>query len=194
MIGKAELLDAIANKNRGLSATDSDRKNIMAAIVRLEERNPTPRPVEAPDLLNGDWRLLYTDSRGVLGINQVPLLQLGQVYQCIRAAESKVYNIAELQGLPLAESIISVAATFKPVSERRVDVKFNRAIAGLQKLMDYRSPSQYIEQIESNKRFVAIDFNISDRDQQGWLDITYLDADLRIGRGNQGSVFVLSKR
>ncbi|HAJ61284.1 MAG TPA: fibrillin, partial [Cyanobacteria bacterium UBA8543] len=26
-----------------------------------------------------------------------------------------------------------------------------------------------------------------------WLDITYLDKDLRIGRGNEGSVFVLTK-
>jgi PAP_fibrillin len=39
----------------------------------------------------------------------------------------------------------------------------------------------------------AIDFNITNRDQKGWLDITYLDDDLRIGRGNQGSVFVLTK-
>ncbi len=202
MIGKTELLESIAGKNRGLLATETERQSILAAIAQLEDRNPTPRAVEALDLLEGDWRLLYTSSRGILGINQVPLLQLGQVYQCIRVAQAKVYNIAELVGLPFAESIVSVAATFKPVSERRVDVKFNRSIVGLQRLMDYQSPSQYIEQIESGKKFTAIDFNLSgsfgvarsaNRDQQGWLDITYLDADLRIGRGNEGSVFVLTK-
>ncbi|MGL4881863.1 MAG: PAP/fibrillin family protein, partial [Waterburya sp.] len=29
--------------------------------------------------------------------------------------------------------------------------------------------------------------------QKGWLDITYLDEDMRIGRGNEGNVFVLTK-
>jgi hypothetical protein len=40
---------------------------------------------------------------------------------------------------------------------------------------------------------IAIDINLNSREQQGWLDITYLDNDLRIGRGNEGSVFVLTK-
>jgi hypothetical protein len=193
MIGKAALLEAIAGKNRGLLATDAQRPGILAAIAQLEDRNPTPRPVEALKLLDGDWRLIYTTSRGILGIDQFPFLQLGQVYQCIRAPEAKIYNIAELVGVPFLEAIVSVAARFAPVSERRVDVKFERSIVGLQRLVDYRSPDYFIKQIETGKRFAAIDFNIENRDQQGWLDITYLDEDLRIGRGNEGSVFVLTK-
>jgi hypothetical protein len=193
MIGKAALLEAIAGKNRGLLATDAQRPGILAAIAQLEDRNPTPRPVEALKLLDGDWRLIYTTSRGILGIDQFPFLQLGQVYQCIRAPEAKIYNIAELVGVPFLEGIVSVAARFAPVSERRVDVKFERSIVGLQRLVDYRSPDYFIKQIETGKRFAAIDFNIENRDQQGWLDITYLDEDLRIGRGNEGSVFVLTK-
>ncbi|NEP29276.1 PAP/fibrillin family protein, partial [Moorena sp. SIO3I6] len=42
--------------------------------------------------------------------------------------------------------------------------------------------------------FPAIEFPINRDIQQGWLEITYLDDDLRIGRGNQGSVFVLTKK
>ena len=34
---------------------------------------------------------------------------------------------------------------------------------------------------------------INSKNNNGWLDITYLDEDLRIGRGNEGSVFVLSR-
>ncbi|HAX76849.1 MAG TPA: fibrillin, partial [Cyanobacteria bacterium UBA11372] len=44
------------------------------------------------------------------------------------------------------------------------------------------------------KKFTALDFPIESREQRGWLDITYLDEDLRIGRGNEGSVFVLTKK
>lgn len=193
MIGKAELLEVIAGKNRGLLASSSDQLAILAAIAQLEDRNPTPRPVEAAKLLTSDWRLLYTTSRGLLGLDQFPLVKLGQIYQCIRAATGKVYNIAEVYGVPFLEGIISVAASFEPVSERRVQVKFNRSIIGLQRFVDYRSPADFIENIENEKRFAAIDFKLNSQEQQGWLDITYLDEDLRIGRGNEGSVFVLTK-
>lgn len=190
---KKQLLEAIAGKNRGLLATETDKQAILAAVAQVEERNPTPRPVEAGDLLEGNWRLLYTTSRGLLNIDQLPLLKLGQIYQCIRAKEAKVYNIAEVYGLPYLEGFVSVAARFEPVSSSRVEVKFERSISGLQRLIDYRSPDEFIQQIESGKNFLAVDFSIQNRDQQGWLDITYLDEDLRIGRGNEGSVFVLTK-
>jgi hypothetical protein len=193
MIGKATLLEAIAGKNRGLLASDRDRQAILSAIAQLEDRNPNPNPLARPDLLTGDWRLLYTTSRGILGIDRVPVLRLGQVYQCIRAAEAKLYNVAEVVGVPLLESIVSVAARFKPVSERRVNVTFERSILGLQRLINYQSPSQFIERLEANPKLSAIDFSIENREQRGWLDTTYLDGDLRIGRGNEGSVFVLTK-
>jgi hypothetical protein len=193
MLGKAALLEAIAGKNRGLLATESDQQAILAAIAQLEDRNPTPNPIEALDKLDGNWRLLYTSSQGLLRIEQLPLLKLGQIYQYIRAGAARLYNVAEVYGLPYLEGIVSVAARFEPVSQQRVKVDFERSIVGLQRLIDYRSPDYFVEQIEAGKKFAAIDFNIGDREQKGWLDITYLDDDLRIGRGNEGSVFVLSK-
>ena len=192
MMGKAELMDAIAGKNRGLLATERDKQAILMAIARLEERNPTPRPVEASDLLDGNWRLLYTTSRSLLNIDQLPLLKLGQIYQCIRAKTKSVYNIAEVYGLPYLEGFVSVAARFEPVSESRVQVQFERSIFGLQRLIGYQSPGNFIQQIETGKKFAAIDISLDSRDQQGWLDITYLDDNLRLGRGNEGSVYVLT--
>jgi hypothetical protein len=194
MVSKAELLEAIAGTNRGLLATETDKIAILSAVSRLEDRNPTPRPLEATDLLEGNWRLLYTTSNGLLNLGRFPVLQLGQIYQCVRTATTKIYNIAEISGLPYLESLVSVSARFEPVSDRRVNVKFERSISGLQRLIGYQSPSNFIQQIESGKKFPALDFGIDSRDQQGWLDITYLDNDLRIGRGNEGSVFVLTKR
>lgn len=193
MIGKAELLEMIAGKNRGLLATEAQKQAILSAIAQLEDRNPTPQPVAATDLLDGDWRLIYTTSRGILGLDQVPLLKLGQVYQCIRAADATLYNIAEVYGLPLLEGVVSVAARFAPVSDRRVNVTFERSVLGLQRLIDYQTPQNFIQHLEAGDKFRAIDFAITNQDQRGWLDITYLDKDLRIGRGNEGSVFVLTK-
>jgi PAP_fibrillin len=193
MMGKAALKTAIAGKNRGLLASEPDKQAILALIATLEEQNPTPRPVEAADLLNGDWRLLYTTSKGLLNIGRIPFLKLGQIYQCIRVNSNSIYNIAEIYGLPFFEGIVSVAATFEPVDTRRVQVKFERSIITLQRLIDYNSPEKFIEKIEAGKKFTGFDFPITNSERQGWLDITYLDSDFRIGRGNEGSVFVLTK-
>lgn len=193
MLGKTALLEAIAGKNRGILATEVDRQAILSAIAQLEERNPTPHPVEAIDKLNGNWRLLYTTSQGLLQIDRLPFLKLGQIYQYVQASTTRIYNIAEVQGPPYLEGLVSVAARFAPLSDRRVEVDFERSVLGLQRLIDYRSPDRFIQQLESGKKFTAIDFNITSREQKGWLDITYLDDDMRIGRGNEGSVFVLTK-
>jgi hypothetical protein len=192
MMTKSALLEAIAGTNRGLLATETQKQAILAVIAGLEDFKPTPHLLEATHLLEGDWRLLYTTSKALLNLDRFPFYKLGQIYQCIRVETTSVYNIAEIYGLPSLEALVSVAAKFEPVSDRRVQVKFQRSIIGLQKLVGYKSPAYFIQQIESGEKFTAIDFPINS-DQKGWLDITYIDRDLRIGRGNEGSVFVLSK-
>ncbi|MDZ7967985.1 MAG: PAP/fibrillin family protein [Nostoc sp. DedSLP03] len=193
MMPKAALMDAIALTNRGLLATEEQKQAILIAIANLEDFNPTPRPVEASNLLDGNWRLLYTNSKALLNLDRLPLCKLGQIYQYIRVETTSVYNIAEIYGLPYLEGLVSVAAKFEPVSGRRVQVKFERSIIGLQRLIEYNSPVTFIQQIEEGRKFPGIDVAINSDKQQGWLDITYIDNDLRIGRGNEGSVFVLTK-
>lgn len=192
---KSKLLDAIANTNRGLLATPSERQAILAAITELEAYNPHPRPlVDALDLLAGNWRLLYTSSQSLLGIDRVPLIQLGNIYQCIRTTTLTLYNIAEVNSpLPGFNGIVTVLASFTPLDDRRVAVQFNRSIIGLQSLIKYQSPDEFIQAIEIGKKFTAIDFPINNQRQDAWLEITYLDDNLRISRGNEGNVFVLVK-
>lgn len=195
MLGKAELLDAIAPFNRGILASTPDRAAILSAITRLESRNPTPQPLAAPEL-EGNWRLLYTTSQELLGIDRLPLARLGQIYQCIRLQDCRIFNLAEVQGPPLLSGLVSVSARFTGVSDCRVNVAFERGVFGLQSLLDYRAPAPFIEKLEATAKlplWQGLDFRINRERQQGWLEITYLDSDLRIGRGNEGNVFVLSK-
>ena len=131
MIGKSTLLNLIVGTNRGLLANQQQQQAILAAIpterfaiANLENFNPTPRPLAASNLLEGDWRLLYTTSKALLNIDRFPFCKLGQIYQCIRVESNSVYNIAEIYGIPLLEALVSVAAKFEPVSEQRVQVKF----------------------------------------------------------------------
>jgi hypothetical protein len=196
MLGKAELLDAIASTNRGINTDANDRAAIQAAAATLEGRNPTPDPLQATALIEGDWRLLYTTSQELLNIDRIPLTSLGSIYQCIRLAENRIYNIAEINGPPLLSGLVSVAATLEPVSTRRVNVRFERGVVGLQALLGYRSPAQFIAALQAPPKFSllqGIDFRINSDRSSGWLEVTYLDDNLRIGRGNQGSLFVLKK-
>jgi hypothetical protein len=190
---KTELIAALAGRNRGLLTNSLEKEAILAAIARLEQENPTPAPINAPDKLGGIWRLLFTTSEELLRIDLFPFSKLGQIYQCISPQEQRVYNIAEIKGLPYLDGLVSVAARFEAISEQRVNVMFERLVFGLQRWVGYQSPEQFIASLDTTPRFWALDVKLQNRDRQGWLDVTYLDDNLRIGRGNQGSVFVLTK-
>ncbi len=193
MSAKTQLLKAIAGRNRGLLAQPSDRQIILDAIDHLEDENPTPQPIES-NLLAGDWRLIYTTNSNLLFIDLPPLVRLGQIYQSVRPATGKLYNIAEvISGIPGLSGLICVSAKFTAVSDKRIDVKFQRWIIGLQKLLDYQSPEELVEKIESGNGLTALDLPIDEQNQDNWLDTTYLDEDLRIGRGHRGNLFVLTK-
>ncbi|MBT9310914.1 PAP/fibrillin family protein [Leptothoe kymatousa] len=194
MLEKNDLLAAIAPTNRGLLATAEQKQDILAKVAQLEIKNPTAAPLEAGDLLNGNWQLLYTTSAELLGIDRFPLLALGNIYQCIRLQQQRIYNLAEINSV--LGGLVSVTATFEVVSEKRVDVRFDRAIFGLQPALGYQSPSQFIDAMQQTAKFnllKGIDFTVNSNREPGWLEVTYLDDTLRIGRGNQGSVFVLRK-
>ncbi|MGF1512096.1 MAG: PAP/fibrillin family protein [Elainellaceae cyanobacterium] len=191
MTTKEALLQAIAGTNRGLLADPQTQGYIERTVTELEAQSPHPQPLQSPEI-NGVWRLLYTTSQELLQIDRFPLFKLGQIYQCIFAETNTIYNIAEVQGLPYLDGLISVSAKFTVVSDLRVSVAFDRAVFGLQRLANYQSPAQLVEQMRAGP-LTALDFPIRRQNQRGWLEVTYLDADLRMGRGNAGSLFVLSK-
>ncbi|MCA6587284.1 MAG: PAP/fibrillin family protein [Pseudanabaena sp. M158S2SP1A06QC] len=190
---KANLLNAIAPVNRGLKMTEDQRKAIFSAVAYLEELNPTPAPTQNPDLLDGNWLLLFTTSQELLGIDRLPLYRLGNIYQCLRVSEGKIFNVAEVKGLPWLSGLVSVCANFSVVNEKRVKVNFERLVAGSQTLIGYQDVNSFIETLRLPKKLLAIDFQIKREDQKGWLETTYIDQDLRIGRGNEGNLFVLRK-
>lgn len=165
---------------------------LTQTIAALEAHSPTFAPLASPDLM-GNWRLLYTTSQGILGLDRIPLTDLGEVYQCLR--DDRVYNVAETKTLAGIEGIVAVGASYEACSQTRVTVKFNRSILGIRSLIGYRSVDHFIDQLEAKSKFLAIDVPIPAREGtgNGWLEVTYLDDTLRISRGNEGSIFVLVK-
>ncbi|MEM9504933.1 MAG: PAP/fibrillin family protein [Cyanobacteria bacterium P01_E01_bin.43] len=196
MLGKTDLLEAIASTNRGILASNNDRQVIQSWAARLEDRTPHPQALAAKEQLNGIWRLLYTTSQELLGIDNIPLYKLGQIYQCVYLDEARIYNLAEVLGLPQLGGLVSVSAQFEAVSDRRVNVAFERGVFGLQSLLGYETPLSFLQKLRDQHKlpfWQGLDFRINRDRQSGWLEVTYLDDDLRISRGNQGSLFVLKK-
>lgn len=193
MIAKAELLAAIAGTNRGVITTEANRSLVLDKVVQLEVQNPTPQPLSEQELLSGVWRLIYTTSPDLLGLARLPVVPAGPIYQCIRGQELKLYNVLELQGIPFLEGVLCVAARLTPVSERRVQVNFERSILGVKGLMNYPSLDVLISRLETQSPVAALSMPLDTDRSAGWLETTYLDEDLRIGRGNNDSLFVLTR-
>ena len=107
----------------------------------------------------------------------------------------RLYNVAETQGPLGVLGVVAVGATYEVVSLVRVQVTFRRSILGLQSALNYRSVADFVERLEGRERLWAVDFPIPERETKGkgWLEVTYLDANVRVGRGNEGSIFVLVK-
>jgi PAP_fibrillin len=190
---KTNLYQAIAPVQRGLQLDRAQLAAIFSAVAYLEEINPTLEPTAEVDLLSGDWRLLFTTSQGLLGFDRIPGVKLGQIYQSIRAKEAKIYNVAELETWLGLNGLVSVCASFTVESTKRVKVNFERTIAGLKPLLAYQNIEQFIELLASEQKLAGLDLKITNREQRGWLETTYLDRELRIGRGNEGSLFILQR-
>ncbi|XP_023518403.1 chromoplast-specific carotenoid-associated protein, chromoplastic-like [Cucurbita pepo subsp. pepo] len=216
---KKALVDSFYGTDRGLRASSETRAEIVELITQLEAKNPTPAPTEALTLLNGKWILAYTSFSGLfplLSRSTFPLVKVEEISQTIDSEGFTVQNSVQFSG-PLATTSISTNAKFEVRSPQRVQIKFEEGVIGTPQLTDSivipenveflgqkidLSPfNGIISSIQNTASNVAktissqppIKFSIPNTKPESWLLTTYLDEDLRISRGDVGSVFVLIK-
>ncbi|XP_042043227.1 probable plastid-lipid-associated protein 4, chloroplastic [Salvia splendens] len=158
---KQQLLDAIAPLDRGADATPEDQQLVDQIASKLEAKNKVKEPLKS-NLLNGKWELLYTTSMSVIQSERPKILRPnGKIYQAINLDTLRAQNIETWPFFNQA------TANLVPLNQRRVAVKFDSfKIAGV----------------------IPIKARGSGR---GQLEITYLDEELRISRGNQGNLFIV---
>ncbi|KAJ4823280.1 hypothetical protein Tsubulata_028457 [Turnera subulata] len=158
---KEELFEMIAPLDRGAEATPQDQERVDKIARKLEAVNKIKEPLKS-NLLNGKWELMYTTSQSVLQTKRPKILRPnGKIYQAINVDTLRAQN---LETWPFYNQ---VTANLVPLNARRVAVKFDFfRIAGL---IPIASPGS----------------------GRGQLEITYLDEDLRISRGNEGNLFIL---
>ena len=175
---RLELLQLLQQEPRGSANRHGDR--IQALIAALEQEQPADlsRP-EALQQLEGVWELRWSSS-------SQPYLAVApwlENLQCLAPSQGRGMNLLRLSG-PLSslagiavEASISVLDAEQQPSQR-VEVRFRRGgwlgpTVGANRLQWLRSV---------NQSFPA------------WLDITVLDDNLRVCRGNAGTLFALTRR
>lgn len=183
---KEALRTAIEPTERGIfGCQKAERAQIAELIEQLEALNPVPAPMESLEKVEGEWRLLYTTVQ-ILGAKRTKLglrsfVNLGDFVQRIDlegklAVNEVAFNVA---GLGAIEGMLTIEATFDVVTPTRVDIKYRQSTLVPDKLQAL---------FEKNFDLLLAIFN-----PEGWLELSYLDEDMRIGRDDKGNVFVLER-
>ena len=177
------LLELLRQEPRG--AADRQREQVLRLIESIEQAQPANLlAASALQQLEGVWELRWSSSRQ-------PYLAVGpwlENLQLLAPSQGRGMNLLRLPGPFASLAGIAVEAAIEvdrppskngePQSSQRVQVRFQRGgwlgpPVGGRRLQWLSSVSQ---------SFPA------------WLDITVLDNELRICRGNAGTVFALLRR
>ena len=217
---KEELLGLVSNTENGKTAAPPLQAKVLSIVREIEKAAPfgsLSNPDEAK-ALDGTWYLQYTspsqleDEEGLLdtwtpvdpvefGIDktdkEIETKQftakgsISAVGITVDTSNRVVKQIFNIEDSTVANEInfdwgtLTVRGPFKPS-----DKVANRAIVAFQELII--EPNN-LPTIDLSFLFAAIK-NINGSDVGGWLETTYLSGeDLRIGRGNKGTMFVLTR-
>ena len=147
-------------------------KDILSMAMKLESKSKFNLKHDI-EKLRGIWELRWSSSKATF-LNYSPLIDNLQI---LNPSQSNAMNLLKPRGI---NRIIGtgIIAKLNPLSDVRIGVKFTHA--------GFIGP-----------KIGLIEFNVLaqiKREQMGWLDITYLSNNLRICRGDKGTLFLLIKR
>lgn len=165
---KSEILNLASDVNRGLTATDEQKEEMNRLFVQLETLNPTKNPLIVNDSkpsVNGDWSLDYTTSDAILGKGGFP--RVGPIIQNIDTTTLSAKN-SEVVKYIFVNLPQSVSSELSPLDGKLTDVRFKKFMLGP---VGFDAPDSF----------------------RGSLDITYLDDEVRLTRGDKGNIFVLTR-
>ena len=155
----------------GLILSTPNTKKIKIISEELEMKSKFNLNNDIEDL-KGIWELRWSSSKAPF-LNYFPLVDNLQILDPVNGYG---LNLIKPKGL---ESIVGtgIVAKLKSLSEKKIGVSFTHAgIIG---------PHIGIRKIKALTKIR--------KEQRGWLEITFLNKDLRICRGDKGTLFILRK-
>lgn len=225
---KTKLISACAACDRGFGASKNDRKMIenylysLIAETRTGEimSNPTlnlypNNTTDSKAVIDGIWRMIYTDAYDVLSLAASPLTLLQSIYQVIDSNGNSC-NIIDITARAVSllpstlamnlESILrlKVYTSARARTEKRVGLKFMKVQAVPLSLFGQRNlpflPPLSIS-LPQTAIYPIIDAfsgegknGESNDNTPGFFDILYLDEDILVIQQNQpGGIFISTR-
>jgi hypothetical protein len=167
---------------------------IETLTLDLEKLNPFPRPLlYGSNLLNGSWLLQYSTAREIRSLKRLPLgFMVGNISQIIDINNASFENRAWVQhSSGLLSGYVRITATFEPekqendlLPDSKINIEFKQRFLGIERVLGIKTnlldPFRVAEARNPTGRIPS-------------LTITYIDETMRIGRGGDGSLFILTK-
>lgn len=193
---KFKLLSAVSGLNRGLVASEEDLQKADSAAKEIEAVGGAVDLSSDLEKLQGRWKLIYSSafSSRTLGgsrpgppIGRLLPITLGQVFQRIDILSKDFDNIVELElGAPWPLQPIEVTATlahkFEIIGKSGIKIIFEKTTVKTTGNLSQLPPLE-IPQLPEQ-------FRPTTNRGSGEFEVTYLDTDLRITRGDRGEVRV----
>lgn len=166
--------------------------DIDRIIQNLEEINPSPQPLnfENQALLSGNWQLIYA-SNGTVVTRQVATIpdwtgiKIKQVYQILNCSDIGIVtsNCARIELPLLGELKIQASGIWKcQEDEKTALVSFDEF--GFQSTKPFSLPFDLPE-----LKIPVLEFL---RNEAVWIT-SYLDEEIRVGRGKTGNLFLFRR-
>ena len=162
---KTQILTLARQTRRGLIETNEEKEAMLNLFEQLEKENKYKDSLSSP-LINAIWNLEYTTSDSILGRGGSE--RVGPIFQTIDGPNLYAKNTETVNYFGLFKVPRSVTAALTPMSGSKVAVQFKKFTLGP---IGFNAPEAF----------------------KGELDITYIDEDLRLSRGDKGNIFVLTK-
>ena len=186
---KQDLLDRTTTLGQQ-ALLPTEKSELDAIVQQLEALNPTPLPLapENRSLLLGDWKLLYASNGTVITRRLPGGITINAIWQTLSATGNSegiaASNGAEL-ALPLLGRVqLQAQGYWRWQGETQTATVafdgFSLQATGLFQQAHWQLPALHIPVLEGLRREAA------------W-QTSYLDLDLRIGRGATGNLFVFAR-
>ena len=209
-------MEAVSFTNNGKTATEEQQTNVLEIVRSLEQDfPPTPRLLSDSNeaaILDGVWYLQYTSPSVVGDEDRFPNAwkpnnsKEGDIN--VETIKFKAQGSVSAAGIPV-ETANRVVQQNIDVRNTRVTndigLEWGRIVASGRFRQSNHVPNRALVSFDTFKmqlhNGLGVDLGflfpwlakLHGSKENGWLETTFVDQDVRIGRGNKGTMFVLTR-
>lgn len=215
---KAELLEAISFTNNGKDATPEKQLEVLEKVRSIEIKSPpSPNLLSDPkeaEILDGPWYLHYTSPSDPSLIDAGESDQFPDAWKAQGAEDKITTQQSGYKGSVNAAGIKVDTSNRTPLQTidvgnmlvtNTIDLDFGRVVVGGPFRPSDNISNRVVVSFKQCDITLNSGFNLNlgflfsilslfrGTEESGWLETTYVDSTMRIGRGNKGTMFVLTR-